>query len=203
VGRVLLAHDAAQVAEVRVRVEGDAPRPRGGARAWSVSAHDPLVELLDVADVRFDVGDVARGAEQVAAEPSVAASPGSSTRRCICCGERGDRAMLEEKAVDLVLDVLGHAADVGRDHRDARLLRLVDHEGRVLDPDRRDDDRVAVVEDVGRRSPGSCTRRATRPAPRRRAGSAAAMPFKASVSCPRAGPRCAAARSRRACRRRG
>src|SRR5256885_12504868 len=45
--------------------------------------------------------------------------------------------------------VLGHAPDVRRDHWHMRLLRLVDHERRVLHPDRGYDDRVDAIEDVG------------------------------------------------------
>ena len=36
------------------------------------------------------------------------------------------RPVLEQQAVDLVADVFGHAARVGRDHRHPRLLRLVE-----------------------------------------------------------------------------
>ncbi|MFO0713620.1 MAG: hypothetical protein U0353_27455 [Sandaracinus sp.] len=117
----LLAHDALQVAGVRVGVEGHPPRARSRGDASGVAACDGLlVDLLDLAGVLRDVddrpdrrGEVATGAE----------SFGHRRLRCEATHLLRQRARVaerEEEPVHLVLNELGHAADVRRHYRHAR-----------------------------------------------------------------------------------
>ena len=63
-------------------------------------------------------------------------------------GERIGRAGPEQQAVDFVADVFGHAAHIGCNRRNPRLLRFVEYEGRILDPYGGNDDGVDPVEHV-------------------------------------------------------
>ena len=149
VGRVLLAHDAAHVAGVRIRIEGDPPRTLAGPHPCAVAPlQHPPVETFDRAGVVFDRRDVTAVAECVAPPAETPGEAGVVDEPLHPASEGSMRPVLEQQAVDLVADVFGHAARAGRDHRHPRLLRLVDDERRVLDPHRGDDDGVHPVEHV-------------------------------------------------------
>jgi hypothetical protein len=155
------------------------------------------VERSMCGDVVLDRRDVAAvvGARYPRA-PSVASS-GSSASRCICASESsGCISVLEEQAVDLVLHVLGHAADVRRDDRERgpaapRGSRAASSRPRP---------RARRSRRRGRtrrgRSPGSVLRQPLDPRRPRRRG--AGWRARAAPRCPArwGGPRCAAARRR-------
>ena len=147
VGRVLLAHDAAHVAGVRVRVEGDAPRPRIGPHEGAVAAPEhERVERFDLPDVIVDRRHVPALAVEIAALSEPPRECRIDGEALHLLGQRVPRAVPERQAVGPVPDVLGHAARICCDHRYPRLLGLVDDERRVLDPHRGHDDGVHPVE---------------------------------------------------------
>ena len=88
-------------------------------------------------------------------------------------GERRRVARGDVQPVDAVLDQLGHAADAGADHRPPGGARLVDHQRRVLPPDRGHHDPVGVPHQphhvpavVGAESAGRAARRRASRAPK-------------------------------------
>ena len=161
VRRVVLAHDAAQVAVVRVSVEGDAPRPRfhggrcSGGGCTGLRRHRPFLSRINLAYISSTARAWARisGALpsrrlQVAPVAQPPRQLGVIGQSLHLPGQRSGIAVREEQPVLLVADVLCHAAVVGGDDRDAGLLRLVDDQRRVLGPDGRHHDGVASVEHV-------------------------------------------------------
>ena len=60
--------------------------------------------------------------------------------------ERIGIPVLENKTVLEMMDILYHAAVIGRDYRDAALLGLMYHKRRILSPDAGNDDTVDVPE---------------------------------------------------------
>ena len=56
--------------------------------------------------------------------------------------------MLKEEAVDTLGDKLRHSRSIRGNHRHARLLTLMNHEGRVLRPDRGNNYAVDMIKDV-------------------------------------------------------
>ena len=144
--RVLLAHQAGEVAVVRVGVEGDAPwrRPGLDPRAGGQSDHAPI-EPLDLLDMLLDVRDIPRWTAYVAPRTDPGGVRGVLDHPGHSPGQGSGIPVSEDQPVDPVLDQLSHAACIRGDHRHAGLLRLVDHERRVLHPDRGDYDGVHAV----------------------------------------------------------
>ncbi len=127
---MLLTHDAAQVAGVGVGVEGDAPGAGAGRDAGGVAAsEDLLIKGLDGGDVGVHVRDVAGGIVDVSARAEAGGQRRIVDEALHLDGEPAGIPVRVEEAVDLVVDVLGHAAGVGGDDWDAGLLGLVDDEG--------------------------------------------------------------------------
>jgi hypothetical protein len=102
-----------------------------------------------VRDVVLDRRDVAAVVEQVSPRPKPPRQLRIIHKPLHRATEVVRLPVLEQQAVDLVLHVLAHAAVRRSDDRNAGLLRLMDHERRVLRPDRGHDDGVDSIEHVG------------------------------------------------------
>mmetsp|Transcript_13938 Transcript_13938/g.52025 ORF Transcript_13938/g.52025 Transcript_13938/m.52025 type:complete len:251 (-) Transcript_13938:4235-4987(-) len=156
VWRVLLAHDALEVAVVGVGVERDSPRSshlleRLGRFLFS---HDLVtfvaqlpVEIEDLLRVLANAGNLSVLGSEI---PSLAQKrrllwmlhgPPHRVCKALCV------AMLEGQAIDRVANELPHPAKVRGDGWDAALQRFLNHQRTILLPDRRHHDAVHVVKD--------------------------------------------------------